>query len=123
MILLVDDEEDARVCTGLILRRAGYNVAEAGSLLEAVNILEKGEQKVRLVITDLMMPDGGGEELAAFLNEKGKDLPILFISGYEPELLPSAGNGATRFLQKPFRTQHLLEAIGTLLPNVTGPQV
>jgi CheY-like chemotaxis protein len=120
MILLVDDEEDARVCTGLILRRAGYTVVEAGCAREAVDILEKEGEGVRLIVTDLTMPDGGGEEIAAFLKDNGIVLPILFISGYEPEQLPSAGQGTARFLQKPFRSQHLLDAIGEMLPNVAG---
>jgi len=95
-ILLVDDEPSVRKLIRISLERAGYAIVEAGNGQEA---LSKFSEDVNLVLTDIIMPQMNGLELARRVGESHPDLPILFMSGFNEEF---HGLAPVQYLQKPF---------------------
>ena len=87
---------------------------EARALLE-----EHRGQPLHLLITDLDMPGGGGQELAKFAMERYADLKVLYTSGRPPRALsaPLERGANSQFLEKPFATQELIKSIRALLTN------
>jgi PAS domain S-box-containing protein len=110
-ILLVEDELPVRAIIRSILQRLKYTVVEAANGAEAMRILlTPGDKPVDVLITDLIMPEMGGRELARRTRSAFPDIAIIFTSGYpvgtQEELLPGA-----IFLQKPFSPKALAEAV------------
>ncbi len=110
-ILVVEDELPVRAIMRSILQRLKYTVLEAANGAEAMRILlTPGGRPVELLMTDLIMPEMGGKELARRTRSAFPDTAIIFTSGYpiasNEELLPG-----TRFLQKPFSPKALAEAV------------
>ncbi|MCC7075059.1 MAG: response regulator [Deltaproteobacteria bacterium] len=108
-ILLVEDEAPLRRVAVRVLKRAGYNVLEAGNGLDALAKVETGV-KVDLLITDVVMPMMGGRELVAKLRERDPDLAVLYVSGYTENAIVHHGvlDPDIIFLQKPFQPDELL---------------
>ncbi len=113
-VLVVDDDEAIRLYLGEVLRGAGCRVLTASDGIEAVEIL--GASPVDLLITDYNMPRMSGLELIQWCQALLPRLPILLISGQDPESIPVKGEkcGALRVLQKPFSEDHLLLVLGDL---------
>jgi two-component system, cell cycle sensor histidine kinase and response regulator CckA len=113
-ILVVEDEVAVRSYTCRLLRKHGYEVVEAGDAIEAGDVWRANPEKIRLLITDMIMPRGmTGRELSEILLEERPDLKVIFISGYSPEMAgwqPSEDR-ARRFLVKPFKSAALLQAV------------
>ncbi|HWF01017.1 MAG TPA: ATP-binding protein [Caulobacteraceae bacterium] len=109
-VLLVDDEDLVRASTAQMLMDLGYSVVEARSGLEALERLK--EHRIRLVITDHLMPGITGAELAREVRGAGHPAPILILSGYAEleELAPDLPR-----LAKPFRLSELADALAPLL--------
>ena len=105
MILLVDDDDDVRETSADMLEELGYEVVQAPSGREALAIIESWPN-VDLMVTDIRMPGMSGLELADLARRKRGDLKIILVSGY---FLPQPLQ--RRFLQKPFRTHDLDQAI------------
>lgn len=112
LVMLVEDEEDVRSVAAAALTRRGYQVLAAGDALEALTMAEGMAGGVDVLVTDLIMPNMGGQELAAVLRQRWPGVRVLYMSGYS-EALP--GSDDTPFLQKPFTPDALLEAVGGLL--------
>lgn len=117
VILLAEDEPPVRQYLAEALREAGYQVLEAGSGLEAVEIFATTLARVDLVIFDLVMPGMGGEEALALIRRTGWNIPAVFLSGYTGRT-----NGISRvlgkntvFLEKPVRRAVLLRTVRKLL--------
>jgi signal transduction histidine kinase/CheY-like chemotaxis protein len=115
-ILLVEDDSLVRRVVGRALKEFGYAVAEANNGKEALAWLAEAPPPA-LVVTDLVMPEMGGREMAAELVKRHPDLPVLFTSGY-------TDNEAVRrelvrenhpFLQKPLTPDTLLRTIRDVL--------
>jgi CheY-like chemotaxis protein len=122
-ILLVDDNEDARVTVARILDMAGYRVAQAPNARVASALLK--EQVPDLVITDIFMPEGDGFEMLNELREREPKIPVIAISGggvqQGLDVLAIAGRlGAKKVLYKPFARRQLLDAIAEALGQPTG---
>jgi PAS domain S-box-containing protein len=81
-ILLVEDEAPVRAVARKILLRLGYQVIEAANGADALFLWSMHRARVRMVLTDAVMPLMGGRELAERLGEVGADIPVLFMSGY-----------------------------------------
>ena len=117
-ILLVEDEVTVRDLVSLLLRHDGFAVLEAGCGEEALEVMAGlGDQGVDLVLTDLVMPRIGGEELVERLRVDHPDLRVLFTSGYT-ERGPSREDLESpnlAFLQKPFRPDVLLRTVHQML--------
>lgn len=100
MILMVDDEASVRRSTALCLRKLGYAVLEAGNAGEALKIWERNHKRIKLLLTDMMMPASAtGLALAEQLRQQDTGLKVIVTSG---EPLPSTPTGITH-LQKPYK--------------------
>ncbi len=111
-LLVVEDEARVRALLVRLLEGRGYVVHAAGNGREALETLD-AVGPVDLVVTDVVMPEMGGGDLAAALRLRWPDLPLLFISGYHEDasVLAAATHGRSGFLQKPFASSALLAAV------------
>jgi len=112
-ILVVEDDSAVRLLTRAILERHGYHVLEACDGIDAQRLWQRHRGEIALLLTDLVMPEGGGRELARRLQTDRPDLKVIFTSGYSPDL---AGqelhlNVGENFLPKPASPQQLLDLI------------
>lgn len=113
-ILVVEDEEPLRFLVRTLLRRQGYQVLEAGSGIEALQIWAVWRDKINLLLTDIIMPEGlSGPDLARQLLTQKPSLKVIFASGYPQELEPFQGQSSfdTQVLLKPFQPPELLAKI------------
>lgn len=103
VILVVDDDGDARMAAAEMLRYAGHDVVEAVSGREALDRLDRKDDRVDLMIVDFVMPDMNGVETARQARLKRPGLPIMFMSGFANSAVLAAQTDADHVLQKPFR--------------------
>lgn len=82
-ILLVDDEESLRQVTAQVLSKMGYNIIEAADGEEALKIFRERRNDIDLVLTDVIMPEMGGVELAREIHSLHHTMPIIFATGYD----------------------------------------
>jgi len=108
-ILLVEDEDAVRVFSSRALRNKGYNILEARSGEEALEVLTKEGDKVDLIISDVVMPQMDGPTLYKHVREKWPGIKVVFVSGYtEDRLREQFTSGETiYFLPKPFTLKQL----------------
>ncbi len=121
-VLVVEDEDGVRAVARAILRRYGYTVLEAYLPEEAVSLCEK-HPEIRLILSDVVMPNMSGPELARRLHALRPDVRVLFMSGYTDDSLaryPLAPGDA--FLQKPFTPASLARKLREVLDG-SGAEV
>src|SRR5262245_327990 len=108
-ILLTEDEEGVRKLTRLVLERSGYKVVEACHGEEALRACEHYVGNVELLITDVVMPNMSGPQLAERLRQLRPGLKVLYLSGYTDDAVVRHGilEGEAPFLQKPFSPDSL----------------
>lgn len=111
LILLVDDDAEVRSVLLAHLEDAGYRALPASSAEEALALLARHGDAVRMLVSDVSMPGMSGVELARHVRRERGDLPILLISGYSEEPHGEL-QGIARFLGKPFAKTRLLEEVG-----------
>jgi len=113
-ILLVEDEEGLRALNARGLASRGYTVLEAGNGVEAIEVLEKIDGRIDLVVSDVVMPEMDGPTLLRELRSRDPDLRIIFVSGYAEDAfqkhLPADGSQFA-FLAKPFTLKQLVAAV------------
>ena len=115
-ILLVEDEGTVRAVAERALTRKGYQVLTAAHGEEALEILERHEHGVDLLISDVVMPTMDGPTLVRHARERFPTLRIIFMSGYaEEQLRKSIDVPGSGFLPKPFSVQELAEAVRVAL--------
>jgi len=116
-ILLVEDEDDVRDLAREILTGDGFTVLEAATPGEALRAVERHPGVIKLVVTDVVMPEMSGRELAVRLLERRPDLKILYISGYSEDAIAQHGVLApgTTLLAKPFTPDDLRRTVAMLL--------
>lgn len=124
-ILLVEDEEDLRGLIAEQLRDAGYQVFEAKDGEAAARLAQSPRWRMDLLISDVMMPQLGGIDLASRLGTGGRRFRTLFISGYANDVLSDQGVLApdAHLLPKPFTVGQLLERVRELLDSADAPAV
>jgi CheY-like chemotaxis protein len=112
-ILVVDDEAGIRSLIAKILRRERYSVLEAGTATEAAAIAAKPGSTIQLLVTDVMLPDRNGRQLAEKLVQALPKLKVMYISGFTDDESVRAGAfpPGARFLQKPFTLGALIGAV------------
>jgi PAS domain S-box-containing protein len=120
-ILVVEDQDEVRQITRAALERYGYTVLTAANGREALEIA--AARTFELLLTDLVMPDMGGQEVARRLGELFPDLPVLFMSGYaESSMTLDRDLGEeVCFLQKPFTPWQLLAKVREALKPASQP--
>jgi len=115
-ILVVEDELPLRKLVCKVLADARYRVLEAANGQEAIILAAKSLKQVDLLITDVLMPGISGPDLMDKLRAVRPDLQVLFMSGYDRELLSQREQKETfHFLAKPFSPQTLLGAVAGML--------
>jgi two-component system, cell cycle sensor histidine kinase and response regulator CckA len=118
-ILLVDDDDGVRRILRKVLEAKPYRVLEHGLPRAACAIFDANPVAIDLVVTDLKMPGMSGQEVAAHVWATRPELRVLFISGYTDHTYAEALNGPrSRFLEKPFASEALLEYVEELLGGV-----
>jgi PAS domain S-box-containing protein len=116
-ILLVEDEEAVRSLAQYLLERAGYKVLTASNGAEALEVRARHSGRVDLLVTDVVMPKMGGQQLAAALRALQSDVRVLYVSGYTEDALLRDGflEPRTAFLQKPFTLAGLTQKVRDVL--------
>jgi two-component system cell cycle sensor histidine kinase/response regulator CckA len=117
-ILVVDDERGILDLIQRVLKHANYNVIPSPSGDHAWGVIERGQPKVDLVLTDIVMPGSmDGFALAENTRRKYRKLPVLFMTGALPESDEKAAEMARErlLLRKPFSPKELLEFVDSHL--------
>ncbi|MBL0938121.1 MAG: response regulator [Gemmatimonadaceae bacterium] len=111
-VLLVEDDPGTRDVTHRLLTRQGYKVVVAKTADDALLQLADGEHDIQLVLTDVMMPGMNGVEFAKRVGLGWPNMPILLMSGYsDTEVIDESDIARYRFLEKPFTSASLLNAV------------
>ena len=118
-ILLVEDEDVVRGLARKILEHAGYHVLEASRGEEAVRLFHQQAQPIDLLLTDVVMPETSGKEVADRLTELLPGLRVLFMSGYTDEAIVHHGvlDSNVEFIQKPFTPAALARKVREVLDS------
>jgi YesN/AraC family two-component response regulator len=106
-VLVVDDEVVVRRSLGRLLSRLGYEPIQAESAAKALAVLDESE--VDVVLTDVVMPEMNGLELAQELEKRPRKPRVVFMSGYSDGILTRQGDveQRLRYLQKPISAEGL----------------
>ena len=112
-ILVVEDEDLVRALTRRMLEEYGYKIIEASNGIQALAICRKPDCAIKLVITDVVMPQMGGRELAEKLAESCPQMPVLFTSGYTDDetIRVDVIEADTNFIKKPFTFESLTKKV------------
>jgi two-component system cell cycle sensor histidine kinase/response regulator CckA len=120
-ILLVEDEDAVRSFAARALRMRGYQVLEASGGEEALEIVQKGEQDIHLLISDVVMPNMDGPTLVRHVKALKPGLPVIFMSGYAEEAFRRNDENASdlHFLPKPFGLKQLAAKVKDVLSGAS----
>jgi PAS domain S-box-containing protein len=116
-VLLVEDEEIVREPVRRLLVRSGYTVLSAPDAAEALAIARDHSNDIDLLLTDVVMPGGSGKELWVDVIDLRPDTKVLFMSGYNQDLIVNEGvldNGVS-LIEKPFSSDDLLRKVRDVL--------
>jgi len=119
-ILLAEDEPALRALVRSVLTRLGYRVIEAPTGVRALELWEQNRDDIRLLLTDMVMPDGlSGRELAERLLASNPALKVIYTSGYNPEFAGKKFGlrDGVDFLAKPFAAPKLAETVRAQLDS------
>jgi two-component system, cell cycle sensor histidine kinase and response regulator CckA len=116
VILLVEDESMVREITGQVLSHAGYSVLESSNAREALQIASSHEGRIDVLLTDIVMPEMNGADLAQRMLSRQPDLVTVFMSGYaEHDVVKKAKLSSAVHIQKPFTIDLLLSRVSQAL--------
>lgn len=118
-VLVIDDEESARIVAQKVLSRFGYKVLTARDGLEGIQIFEHNLDKICVVLLDMTMPNMNGERTLEHLRKLHGKIPVLISSGYdESETFGRfSGQGLAGFIQKPYQPTALIEKLNEILKS------
>jgi len=116
-ILLVEDEMVVRVLVASVLTDLGYKLIEAADGREALQMAQKFDGKIDLLLTDMVMPQMGGKALAEQLQRLDPHLKVIFVSGYIGDSFKNGGqlDPDINFIQKPFSPGNLARKVRAVL--------
>ncbi|HET7928179.1 MAG TPA: ATP-binding protein, partial [Actinomycetota bacterium] len=116
-VLVVEDEDAVRRLSERILRMAGYRVLTAANAGEALLLVEKHGSRIDLLLTDVVMPQLSGRELAQRLAQARPDMRVLYMSGYTDGAIVHQGvlDAAVRLISKPFNAADLTRSVREVL--------
>ncbi|HEY6158860.1 MAG TPA: PAS domain-containing protein [Gemmatimonadales bacterium] len=112
-VLVVDDEPAVRVVTKRILQRSGYAVLDAPGGVEALDTLREHPGPIHLLLTDVIMPEMNGREVAQRVREQRPGIRVVYMSAYSPEAIAHDGllDEGAAFVRKPFESGLLLQTV------------
>lgn len=118
-ILVVEDDAEVRGLTRRILQKHGYTLLEVQNGQEALQLVARYPGPIHLVLTDMIMPGSNGKVVAEELIRLRPTLKVIFMSGYNYNILAEAGpsSAGRPFLQKPFTSKTLIHKIRTVLDS------
>jgi CheY-like chemotaxis protein len=120
-ILLVEDEEIIRVLTRRVLEASGYVVYEACNGHEGLVFCQTHQGAIDLLVSDVVMPELGGRELAERALKLRPSMKVLFVSGHTEDVVLKEGiKTGTAFLQKPFTARELAQKVRETLDPAAG---
>jgi signal transduction histidine kinase/ActR/RegA family two-component response regulator len=124
-ILVVEDDEDVRQFAVDCLVELGYKVLEATSGPRALSLLKQRPGEVQLLVTDVVMPDLSGRQLAEAAHEIEPNLPVLYVSGYPRDVILQDGRvkDGVELLSKPFTQQALAAKVRELLDQIAADEL
>lgn len=111
-ILIVDDNEEARKSVVAMVRNFGYTAIEANSPQKAIELFTDQAPSIDLILSDIVMPDGGGPAMIDKLRKLNPDINVIFMSGYaEDEIVHDQvfeiQKSCTQFIKKPFTMEEI----------------
>ena len=109
-ILLAEDEPLLRELGETILRNAGYQVMSVHRRTELDSLLASNPRPIDVLLTDVVMPEISGQELASRVQSRWPQVRVIYTSGYPTDELKDVCPGAS-FLQKPFTPAELMQKI------------
>lgn len=123
-VLLVEDETFVREVACEVLSRAGYRVLKAGNATEALQVFREHAGAVQLLLTDVVLPDRNGCDLALELSTLCGEVKSIFVSGYPENLITRRGlrQPGWFYLPKPFSVSSLMQKINEALPSELPPR-
>lgn len=116
-VLVVLEDEWQRKCVAALLHRAQYQVLEAGSGVEALMVARGQSGGIQLLVSDLVMAEMSGAELAERLLVERRTMKAIFISGYPDEVMIRHRIAPRCHVQKPIRTEDLLRRMRVVLDH------
>jgi len=116
-ILLVEDEDAVRMFGSRALRNKGYTVLEAANGEEALEVINETEEKIDLIVTDVVMPGMDGHTLVQFVRQEMPDMKVILISGFAENVIPGGITAESdfSFLPKPFSLKDLAAKVKSVL--------
>jgi DNA-binding response OmpR family regulator len=116
-ILLVEDDEAVQRLAARVLEAHGYRVLAAESGPEAIRTSEGHDGPIHLLLTDVIMPDMDGKELATQLHDQRPETRVLYMSGHDDDLIAHHGvlEEGIAFLSKPFDVEALTLKVQAVL--------
>ena len=123
-ILLVEDSKDVLAAITAGLKIFGYKVIEANGSEKAIRMIHEFDEKIDMLITDVVMPGLSGKAVAETFRIKFDNLPVLFISGHTSEIAPQDLQDIQRsfFMQKPFSPSQLAARVRAILDGAEGAE-
>ena len=116
-ILLIEDDDAVRGVAARMLTRAGYDVLEASKVTEALNIVRNNGHQIALVLTDMVMPEMSGSEVAREVLAMRPSARVLFMSGYTEDTVMRHRilDRDAAFIEKPFTPEGLMRKVREVL--------
>ncbi len=116
-VLVVEDEPALLRLTVVMLEALGYTVVCSGTPQDVIRFVEASTDPIDLLITDVIMPEINGRELAARIESLRPGLPCLFMSGYTADVIAARGviEGTVHLLHKPFSRQEIAVKVRSVL--------
>jgi len=117
-VLVVEDEQDVRDLVERILTRAGYKVKACSGAGEAITLCRESSESIDLLLSDVVMPDMPGSDLAEIIRSSGK-IKTLFMSGYTENVIVHRNilDEGVNFINKPFSSRELLRKVREVLDS------
>jgi two-component system cell cycle sensor histidine kinase/response regulator CckA len=124
-IFVVEDESIVRRSVSRVLRKSGYEVFEASSAQEAMDLWDKLPKQPVLLLTDVVMPGMNGRQLAEWASLRHPGLAVLYMSGYSNDIIAHNGklDPGVNFIEKSFTQENLLSRVRDILDRIRGTDV
>jgi two-component system cell cycle sensor histidine kinase/response regulator CckA len=122
-ILLVEDDEALRKVTISLLQSGGYKMLEADNAVSAINISDRFDGNIDLLLSDVILPGKSGPDLALEIKRNRPNIKFLYASGYTGDMIAHQGvlDPGTTLLSKPFSKETLLTTVREVLDKGMQP--